>query len=123
MNDHTVETDAFFISIANSNQFGNNFTIAPKARLSDGLLDVVIVTAQNKVSMILQTLKQVAGWNKIETDSLVKHKKGVIYFQTSHLQIKNLSPAPLHVDGDPAETENEIDILIKNKCYHLIQPA
>ena len=26
-------TEAFFISIANSNQFGNNFTIAPKASL------------------------------------------------------------------------------------------
>ncbi|RYG40839.1 MAG: diacylglycerol kinase, partial [Chitinophagaceae bacterium] len=33
------QTDAFFISVANSNQFGNNFTIAPKASLSDGLLD------------------------------------------------------------------------------------
>ena len=36
-------TDAFFISIANGNQFGNNVTIAPYASLSDGLLDVVIV--------------------------------------------------------------------------------
>jgi diacylglycerol kinase (ATP) len=26
-------TDAFFISIANSNQFGNNFTIAPQASI------------------------------------------------------------------------------------------
>jgi len=36
-------TDAYFISIANSNQFGNNFTIAPKASLNDGLLDIVVV--------------------------------------------------------------------------------
>ncbi|MCB0710112.1 MAG: NAD(+)/NADH kinase, partial [Chitinophagaceae bacterium] len=30
------DTEAFFISIANSNQFGNNFTIAPRASLHDG---------------------------------------------------------------------------------------
>src|SRR5687768_1952980 len=59
-------TDAFFISIANSNQFGNNFTIAPKASLTDGLLDIVIVTAQNKVSLILKSLQQLAGWNKLQ---------------------------------------------------------
>ncbi|MBO9571567.1 MAG: diacylglycerol kinase, partial [Chitinophagaceae bacterium] len=37
--ERTIETDAFFIVIANSNQFGNNVTIAPKASLNDGLLD------------------------------------------------------------------------------------
>src|SRR6185503_1245834 len=58
MADNSFAIDAFFISIANSNQFGNNFTIAPKAKLNDGLLDIVIVTAQNKVSFLLQTLKQ-----------------------------------------------------------------
>jgi diacylglycerol kinase (ATP) len=61
----TFETDACFISIANSNQFGNNFTIAPKASLNDGLLDVVIVTGKNKLSFVIQTLKQLKGWNKL----------------------------------------------------------
>ncbi|MFY7899235.1 MAG: diacylglycerol/lipid kinase family protein, partial [Chitinophagaceae bacterium] len=37
----TFFTEAFFISIANSNQYGNNFTIAPSADLSNGLLDIV----------------------------------------------------------------------------------
>ena len=30
-----LATEAYFISIANSNQFGNQFTIAPKAKLND----------------------------------------------------------------------------------------
>src|SRR6185312_9537244 len=38
-----IKADAYFICIANSNQFGNNFTIAPEASLSDGLLDVIVV--------------------------------------------------------------------------------
>ncbi len=122
VNDKTFITDAYFISIANSNQFGNNFTIAPKASLSDGLLDIVIVTNQSKLSVLLQTLRQIRGKNKLEADSIEEKKKGVIYFQTDKLYIKNLSQAPLHIDGDPAETPGELEITILKKCFRLIQP-
>ena len=118
----TLDIDAFFMSIANSNQFGNNFTIAPKASLSDGLLDIVIVTAQNKVSFVLQTLKQMAGWNVMEASSVITKKSGVIYFQTDRIEIINHSQAPLHIDGDPAETPGKLAVEIKKKCFRLIQP-
>ncbi len=123
LHNQTIDTEAFFISIANSNQFGNNFTIAPAASLSDGLLDVVIVTRQHKVNMILQTLKQVAGWNKPGTASLVREKKGVIYFQTKEIRIQNLGGAPLHIDGEPSDTEKVVSVSVIEKCYRLIQPA
>lgn len=38
-----IERPAWFISFANSNQFGYNTAIAPLARLDDGLIDVCIV--------------------------------------------------------------------------------
>lgn len=124
----TIQADAYFISIANSNQFGNNFTIAPGASLSDGLLDVVIVKKQNKLSLLLQTLKQVSGRNKMlypenfVQASAAEKKKGVIYFQTDKLSIINKSQAPLHIDGDPAETPEKLNIEVKKKCFRLIQP-
>lgn len=118
----SIETTAYFMSIANSNQFGNNFTIAPRASLSDGLLDIVIVTSKNKISFIFQTLKQLAGWNKLRTSSLIK-EKGVLYFQTDKLIVSNLSGAPLHIDGDPAETMQELTVEVHNKCFRLIQPV
>ena len=118
-----IDTDAFFISIANSNQFGNNLTIAPKASLTDGLLDIVIVTAQNKVSFLLQTLKQMAGWNVMEASSVITKKRGVIYFQTDKIEIINHSQAPLHIDGDPAETPGKLSIEVRKKCFRLIQPV
>ena len=117
-----LDIEAFFISIANSNQFGNNFTIAPKASLTDGLLDIVIVTGQNKLSFVLQTLKQFAGWNKLQNSSLSENKKAVIYFQTDRLQIINQSLAPLHIDGDPHESPAKLNIEIMKKCFRLIQP-
>jgi len=126
------ETNAYFISVANSNQFGNNFTIAPKASLSDGLLDVVIVASPNKISFVVQTLQQLAGWNKLsgkvtkdannKPSSPIQKKRGIIYFQTEKLNIVNHSLAPLHIDGEPAETADELKIEVKKKCFRLIQP-
>jgi diacylglycerol kinase (ATP) len=122
---------AFFISIANSNQFGNNFTIAPDASLSDGLLDIVIVTKQNKLSVLLQMLRQLRGKNKLHPDIIEDLKnirpdgstrRGVIYFQTDKLSINNLLHAPLHIDGDPAETPDKLIIQVKHNCFRLIQP-
>ncbi len=122
VNGKTFTTDAFFVSIANSNQFGNNFTIAPSACLSDGLLDIVIVTNQSKLSLLLQTLKQITGNNKLITEGVDRNKQSIIYFQTEKLKLRNLSQAPMHIDGDPAETPEEMEIAIKKKCFQLIQP-
>ena len=122
LNNTAFSTDAYFISIANSNQFGNNFTIAPKASMSDGLLDIVIVTRQNKVSVVLQILRQISNSIRLQTDSVIDNKKGVIYFQTDNLHITNSSQAPLHIDGDPAETPDQLKIKIKKHCFRLIQP-
>ena len=113
-------TDAFFISIANSNQFGNNFTIAPKALLSDGLLDIVIVKKMAKPLLLITIMKQVlAGRIRQIENSL---EQPVIYFQTTELKIKNTDLAPLHIDGDPAETPEHLKVKVLKKCFRLISP-
>jgi diacylglycerol kinase (ATP) len=115
-------TDAYFISIANGNQFGNNVTIAPKANLNDGLLDVVVVQKMNKVKMPFAVLKQIRGNNKLM--DLVENmgKNNILYFQTSALSIRNLKYAPFHIDGEPVETAAEFNIKIIPNCFQLIQP-
>lgn len=122
LNKTKLKTDAYFISIANSNQFGNNFTIAPRASLTDGLLDIVILTSRNKLSFLLQSFKQVAGWNKLQSESAIQQNSGAIYFQTNELMVRNLSEAPMHIDGDPAETPDEIRVRVMKKCFSLICP-
>jgi diacylglycerol kinase family enzyme len=115
------KTEAYFISVANSNQFGNKVTIAPKASLTDGLLDVVIVTKQNKFSFLLQTLRQLIGWNQLQTEE-IHEDKSVIYFQTERIFIKNSAQAPIHIDGEPCNMVSEINIQVVPKCFKLIQP-
>jgi len=116
-----IKTEAFFISVANSNQFGNNFTIAPKASLTDGLLDVVIMTKQSKLSVLFQTLKQISGFNKVQRVDIVDERSSLIYFQTESLHITNLDEAPMHIDGDPVETVKELEFKVKHDCFRLLQ--
>ncbi|HEX7846424.1 MAG TPA: diacylglycerol kinase, partial [Chitinophagaceae bacterium] len=123
LSNRSFKTDAFFISVANSNQFGNNFTIAPHASLSDGMLDIVIVTNQGKLKMLIETFGQLSGRNKLQTDTASIKQRSVIYFQTDSLSIVNHSQAPLHIDGEPAETPEKIKIEVKKKCFRLIQPV
>ncbi|HET7898226.1 MAG TPA: YegS/Rv2252/BmrU family lipid kinase [Flavisolibacter sp.] len=116
-----IRTDAFFISVANSNQFGNHFTIAPKASLTDGLLDVVIMTRQNKFGVLFQTLKQISGFNKVQRVDIVDEKSSILYFQTDHLQLTNKGGAPVHIDGDPVESIEEMNIRLEHDAFLLIQ--
>ena len=114
-------TDAFFISIANSNQFGNNFTIAPQANLHDGLLDIVIVQKMNKAKLPFVMLKHIRSNNKLQELVESMSQKNILYFQTTALTIKNLKYAPLHIDGEPRETAEEFEIEILKNCFELIQ--
>lgn len=114
-------TEAYFISIANSNQFGNNVTIAPRASLNDGLLDIVIARKMSKAQLPVSLLLQIAGNNPV-TDAAHIKKTGIIYLQADKLRIRNLDDAPLHVDGEPRETARYFDIKVIPKCFKLIQP-
>ncbi len=122
MNGFSFFTDAFFISIANGNQFGNNVTIAPHAVLNDGLLDVVIVQKMNKAKLPFAIIKQLRGNNKLQqlVDDITK--KNVLYFQVPCLTIRNLKYAPLHIDGEPVQTAEEVKFEVIKNCFELLQP-
>ena len=113
--------EAYFISIANGNQFGNQFTIAPKASLSDGLLDIVIVKKMCKLKLLWAILKQIKNGEIAEYNEGSFHKKDVLYFQTSRLLINNTGNAPLHIDGDPAETASKFAIQVIPRAFKLLQ--
>ena len=119
--DFSITTDAFFLSIANGNQFGNNFTIAPKASLNDGLLDIVIVQKMGKLKLLAAVLKQITGNNELQNFVGTASYKEILYLQRPKVRIKNTSMAPIHIDGEPIETTEEFEIEILRNNFKLIQ--
>ena len=117
-----ISTEAFFISIANGNQFGNQFTIAPKASLADGMLDVVIVKKMNKLVLPFAVLAQITGINGQQELTEYVSKRNIIYFQTDKLSLTNPDNAPLHIDGDPKDTAGKFDVSVVRNAIQLIQP-
>lgn len=115
-----LKTEAFFISVANSNQFGNRITIAPQANLHDGLLDVVVVNKMAKIQMAFSMLWQIRA-GKVSYPDTEKKKTGIHYFKTSKLTIENHQMAPLHIDGEPVETADTIEVNIIPGAFRLIQ--
>jgi diacylglycerol kinase (ATP) len=121
VNDKKIESEAFFISVANSNQFGNNVKIAPKASLNDGLLDVVVVSKMSKLRLVYTLLKQIR-FGRVLPVVNTKRTKGVYYFQTDAVNIQNPDGAPFHIDGEPSITATSFDIRIIRDALMLIQP-
>jgi diacylglycerol kinase (ATP) len=120
--DTSFTTEAYFISIANGNQFGNNVTIAPKASLNDGLLDIVIVKKMSKIKMVIALAKHIFAGKIDYYKNSNFHKKDILYFQTASLKIANPSKAPLHIDGDPAVTSDLLTIEVVPNAFKLLQP-
>jgi diacylglycerol kinase family enzyme len=123
VNGSNISTDAFFISIANSNQFGNNFTIAPQASLHDGLIDIVIVNNMSKMRMLWNVIKQIRKGEVRPYEDKKYHRTDIGYFQTKKLTIQNPQLAPLHIDGDPAATAAAFDIEIIENAFRLLMPV
>jgi diacylglycerol kinase (ATP) len=114
-------TEAFFLSVANSNQFGNHFTIAPKAVLSDGLLDIVIVKKIAKPLLLLTVMRQVLAGRLQKLENSLNSP--VIYFQTNELTIINSNNAPMHIDGEPCDSFPELNIKVLPHYFNLIHAA
>ena len=117
-----LTVDAFFISIANGNQFGNNFTIAPKASLQDGLLDIVIAKKAGRLHFLWSVLRQVLGGYPVQRAPKGNSRDRIIYFQTPALEIENAGEAPLHIDGDPKPSARSFHVVVVPKAILLIMP-
>ena len=118
-NNISFDAEASFISIANSNQFGNNFTIAPQALLADGLLDIVIVKNVAKPFLLFNVVKQVLAGKLQKVENSLDSP--VIYFQTDEITIKNTDDAPMHIDGEPKESMKSLKIKVLPKYFRLLQ--
>lgn len=107
-----VRKKALLITFANSSQFGNNITIAPKANLSDGYLDLVFLEKPPKRAVLPTALRTLAQSIHRST-----------YYQTIPCRTITLSEPNLlaHIDGEPRLFEDGIRITLLPLALTLIQ--
>jgi len=93
---------AMMICFANSNQFGNNAIISPKAKMNDGRIDVCVV---NKLPF----------WNFpysifLVFSGLVEKSNYYKRYEVKKLRIKSNDKLVVNIDGEPIQMDAEIEL-------------
>ena len=109
-----VNSKAFMVNVANGQQFGYNFKIAPMASFTDGLLDLIIIRRFPKI--LGGTLVARAMTGTIAKSPFVRHLKG------KEIIISHPSLRLMQTDGDAHTCENEIKFTIRQGAQKVIVP-
>jgi len=87
-----VEREGVFVEVANSSYTGTSFLIAPKARLDDGLLDVVLLRRISRIGL-LRLFRTVYDGSHIRDPH-------VEYLQARSISVVEAVPGQLVPDGE-----------------------
>lgn len=117
----TIAGRFFFVSLANSNQFGNRITIAPKADMQDGKLDLILVSSGSAIRKMIALLYQIFFGRPVDVQLATKQTSIVRYVQAGKVEIENLDSAPLHVDGEPKQTSEHIHVEVLPGAFWLMR--
>ena len=107
-----LDRKAFLITVANAGQYGNNFYIAPQAKLNDGLFHIVVLKPFNLfggTGTVLKVLQRKANEAKlIET------------FTGKELTITRGNPDSIHFDGEPYLQGEKLKYILYSKSLRVI---
>lgn len=110
-----IERSAWFVSFANSNQFGYNTAIAPLAQLDDGLLDICIV---NKIPLAhLPLTAPLVYLNKFDISQHVE------IFKAKEVTVLNNGYRWANVDGEGLRVGEELHFKVLPKSLNIITPG
>ena len=107
-----VDERAFMVCVANGQQFGYNFQIAPMASYTDGLFDLVIVKKFPKILGGVISLRAMNG--TIAASPYVRHYAG------KEITISHPGLKLMQTDGDAHECNNSITFRIEQGAQGVI---
>lgn len=97
-----VREKAFLIACANTSQYGNNAYIAPHANMQDGKIDITVVRPFPPLEV--GTLAIQLFTKTIDRNTNIKT------FESSKVTIIRERSGAMHLDGEPVEMPQKIDI-------------
>lgn len=105
---------AFILTVANAEQFGYNFKIAPVADLQDGWFDVVIIRKYPKILGMVIAIRAF-------TSTLLKSKY-VVHHRGKHITIHHPDLNSLQFDGDVSPCDNTVTIEMQPLGLKVLAP-
>lgn len=93
MDDKKIEDEFTFIIACNSMHVGKGMKMAPKARLDDGLIDLIVIRAEVSRTRLLQVLPKLFDGTHI-------NEPEVEYYQTSKFSLIPEMDEILNIDGE-----------------------
>jgi diacylglycerol kinase (ATP) len=92
---------ALLVTFANSAQFGNGARIAPRARIDDGLLDLVVFEERSRLATLCRLPALFTGG--------VERVPGVSIRQVTEAVVESDVPMVFHVDGEPVQGTTRLE--------------
>ena len=107
-----IDVEALFITVGNSDQWGNNAKIAPLADCCDGILDITIVEKFSVWEMPILALRLMTG--------TLQRSRKVHCYKGKSVRITRQSEGAAHADGDWFIDEKVLDIKIHPSALKVI---
>lgn len=110
-----VRTPAFILTVANSDQYGNNCFIAPGASVDDGRLDLTVITRAN-----LLNAAPLAARLFLKT---IDGSRSALRLRGEHFTIERPAPGLIHTDGETHHTGATLEVSVRPLSLRIMVPA
>jgi diacylglycerol kinase (ATP) len=107
-----IERTAFLITVGNAGQYGNDFYIAPGAKMNDGLFHVSILKPfklYEVIGLLIKILRKKADSSKL-----------IEVFACNELTITRAESDMVHFDGEPKSDETVIKFILREQILKVI---
>jgi YegS/Rv2252/BmrU family lipid kinase len=105
-NGKTFTEKAFIVACCNASQYGNNAYIAPRASITDGLIDVTIVHSGTPLDTAMVGVDLFTGY--LDRNTMIHT------FRAPAVTISRTSEGPAHLDGEPLTMPHKMSV----ECHH-----
>ena len=113
-NGEVLTERAFLVAVCNASQYGNNAYIAPKASMTDGLLDIIVVHYGNLLTTAFVGIDMMTGL--IDKNFLIHS------FRAPAATITRTHTGPVHFDGEPADMPERIEVTCRKSGIRVMAP-
>ncbi|MDP3071850.1 MAG: diacylglycerol kinase family lipid kinase [Opitutaceae bacterium] len=111
----TESIDVLLVAVANSDHYGNHARIAPGARVDDGRLDLVAISAGSWAGVAALVPRLFLG--NLDRSPLVTR------FTGPRFVIDRVAPGLIHTDGETHEAGARVEVVVRPRSLRMVIPV